>query len=112
MREIALLLIDASQGVEAQTLANAQLADAQGLTIIPVINKVDLPSADIERYLIKLRKSLLFLRMMQSMPAESRGLGLMKFWKRSFTAYLRKMDGSPPSQEHSFLIASTMRIGE
>ncbi len=47
--EGALLLIDASQGVEAQTLANAQLADAQGLTIIPVINKVDLPSADIKR---------------------------------------------------------------
>src|SRR6056300_183702 len=47
--EGALLLIDASQGVEAQTLANAQLADAQGLSIIPVINKVDLPSADIPR---------------------------------------------------------------
>ncbi|MDC0547654.1 translation elongation factor 4 [Opitutales bacterium] len=47
--EGALLLVDASQGVEAQTLANAQLADAQGLTIIPVINKVDLPSADVER---------------------------------------------------------------
>ena len=42
-------LVDASQGVEAQTLANAQLADAQGLTIIPVINKVDLPSADVDR---------------------------------------------------------------
>ena len=42
-------MIDASQGVEAQTLANAQLADAQGLTIIPVINKVDLPSADVDR---------------------------------------------------------------
>jgi GTP-binding protein LepA len=47
--EGALLLIDASQGVEAQTLANAQLADAQGLAIIPVINKVDLPSADVVR---------------------------------------------------------------
>ena len=47
--EGALLLVDASQGVEAQTLANAQLAEAQGLTIIPVINKVDLPSADVER---------------------------------------------------------------
>ena len=42
-------MVDASQGVEAQTLANAQLADSQGLTIIPVINKVDLPSADIDR---------------------------------------------------------------
>jgi GTP-binding protein LepA len=47
--EGALLLIDASQGVEAQTLANAQLAESQGLEIIPVINKVDLPSADVER---------------------------------------------------------------
>tara|TARA_B110000003_G_scaffold276415_2_gene322745 strand:+ start:2055 stop:3899 length:1845 start_codon:yes stop_codon:yes gene_type:complete len=47
--EGALLLVDASQGVEAQTLANAQLADSQGLTIIPVINKVDLPSADVDR---------------------------------------------------------------
>ena len=47
--EGALLLVDASQGVEAQTLANAQLADSQGLTIIPVINKIDLPSADVER---------------------------------------------------------------
>ena len=47
--EGALLLIDASQGVEAQTLANAQLAESQGLEIVPVINKVDLPSADIER---------------------------------------------------------------
>ena len=47
--EGALLLVDASQGVEAQTLANAQLADSQGLSIIPVINKVDLPSADVGR---------------------------------------------------------------
>ena len=47
--EGALLLVDASQGVEAQTLANAQLADSQGLSIIPVINKVDLPSADVDR---------------------------------------------------------------
>ena len=47
--EGALLLVDASQGVEAQTLANAQLADSQGLEIIPVINKIDLPSADVDR---------------------------------------------------------------
>jgi GTP-binding protein LepA len=46
--EGALLLIDAAQGVEAQTVANAQLAIRQGLTIIPVINKIDLPSANLE----------------------------------------------------------------
>ena len=47
--EGALLLVDASQGVEAQTLANVYLAMDHNLTIIPIINKIDLPSADIER---------------------------------------------------------------
>ncbi len=46
--EGAILLVDASQGVQAQTLANLYLAQQQGLTIIPVINKIDLPNAVIE----------------------------------------------------------------
>jgi GTP-binding protein LepA len=47
--EGALLVVDASQGVEAQTLANAYLAINNGLEIIPIINKIDLPSAEIPR---------------------------------------------------------------
>src|SRR6202049_2865950 len=44
--EGAVLVVDAAQGVEAQTVANVHLAMKQGLTIIPVINKIDLPNAD------------------------------------------------------------------
>ncbi|HEY7591400.1 MAG TPA: translation elongation factor 4 [Candidatus Limnocylindrales bacterium] len=46
--EGAILVIDATQGIEAQTLANVHLALREGLTLIPVINKIDLPSADPE----------------------------------------------------------------
>ena len=56
--EGALLLIDASQGVEAQTLANLYLAMEHDLEIIPVINKIDLPSADIERVKFEIEEDL------------------------------------------------------
>jgi len=57
--EGAVLLIDAAQGVEAQTVANAHLATAQGLKIIPVINKIDLPSANLDLCITQLEDILM-----------------------------------------------------
>ena len=54
--EGALLIVDATQGVEAQTLANAWLAIEADLEIIPVLNKVDLPSADIEKVKLQIKE--------------------------------------------------------
>ncbi|MEI6278865.1 MAG: translation elongation factor 4 [Verrucomicrobiae bacterium] len=56
--EGALLIIDAAQGVEAQTVANVHLAEKQGLKLIPVINKIDLPNADVESALKQLEEIL------------------------------------------------------
>src|SRR6187455_1574691 len=56
--EGAILVVDASQGIEAQTLANVHLAFAQNLVVIPVINKIDLPSADPEMVIAELEDTL------------------------------------------------------
>jgi len=58
--EGAVLLVDVSQGIEAQTLANAYLAVEHGLEIVPVINKVDLPNVDLDLVREDLRSSLGF----------------------------------------------------
>ena len=56
--EGALLLVDATQGVQAQTIANAYLALEQELTIIPVINKIDLPASDPERVINQIEDTI------------------------------------------------------
>ena len=52
--EGAVLLVDAAQGIEAQTLANLYLALENDLTVIPVLNKIDLPAAQPEKYAAEL----------------------------------------------------------
>ncbi len=74
--EGALLVIDASQGIEAQTLANAQLATEQGLVIIPVINKVDLASADPDMVLAELEETLAIPREEAILASAKDGTGV------------------------------------
>jgi GTP-binding protein LepA len=67
--EGALLIVDAAQGVEAQTVANVHLALKQGLTIIPIINKIDLPNADIPAVRKQLEDIL-------AIPSAKAGIGI------------------------------------
>ncbi|WP_009960656.1 translation elongation factor 4 [Verrucomicrobium spinosum] len=74
--EGALLLVDASQGVEAQTVANLNLAMQQNLHVIPVINKIDLPSADVPRVKKQL-EDILQLSSDEAVPASAKmGIGI------------------------------------
>ncbi|HYB73662.1 MAG TPA: translation elongation factor 4 [Candidatus Sulfotelmatobacter sp.] len=73
--EGALVVVDASQGVEAQTLANTHLASQHKLVLIPVINKIDLPNADVPKVLQQVEE-LLFLDRGEAIPASAKqGIG-------------------------------------
>lgn len=74
--EGALLIVDATQGVEAQTLANVYLAIEQDLEIIPIINKIDLPSADVERVKAEIEEVLGIDASMAIPVSAKTGLGI------------------------------------
>lgn len=74
--EGALLIIDAAQGIEAQTLANYHLALEHDLTIIPVINKIDLPAADPERVMGDVEESLIIERSECILASAKNGIGI------------------------------------
>ncbi|MEO7294973.1 MAG: translation elongation factor 4, partial [Candidatus Limnocylindria bacterium] len=74
--EGAILVVDATQGIEAQTLANVHLAMAQNLVIIPVINKIDLPSADPEMVMHELEETLAIPREEVILASAKEGTGV------------------------------------
>lgn len=74
--EGALLLIDAAQGIEAQTVANAHLAVEQGLTVIPVINKIDLPNAQPDKVLDQVEEILAIPREEAVLASAKAGIGI------------------------------------
>ena len=76
--EGAILVVDATQGVEAQTLANSYLALENDLTIIPVINKIDLPNADVEKRIEELEEVFGFTKNEIILTSGKTGQGVEK----------------------------------
>ena len=74
--EGAILIVDAAQGIEAQTLSNVYLAMENDLEIIPVINKIDLPSADVEKRISELNKTFGFKREEIILTSAKTGVGI------------------------------------
>ncbi len=98
--EGALLIVDASQGVEAQTLANAYLAVEHNLEMIPVINKIDLPSADPERVKEQIEDAVGIDSADAILASAKEGIGT----KEILEAIVKKVP-PPPGDEHKPLKA-------
>ena len=92
--EGAILIVDATQGVQAQTLANVYLAIDNNLEIIPVINKIDLPSADIERVKTEV-ENVIGLDMSEAVPVSAKtGENVEEVLKKI-------IEMVPPPEDHS-----------
>ncbi len=83
--EGALLVVDAGQGLQAQSLANMHLALARNLAIIPVINKIDLPTADLESVLLQLEEALAVSREDAICCSAKTGIGIEDILERVVT---------------------------
>ncbi|MCK5837075.1 MAG: GTP-binding protein, partial [Desulfobacula sp.] len=96
--EGALILVDASQGVEAQTLANLYLAMEHDLEIIPVINKIDLPSAEVDLAKDQIEEDLGLSADDVLMVSAKTGLGV----EHIFEAVVRKIPSPVSTDDTSF----------
>ena len=96
--EGALLIVDAAQGVEAQTVANVHLAMKQGLTIVPVINKIDLPHANIDQARQQLEEILAIPGDDAVLASAKEGIGIDEILE----AIVHRIPAPTPSQAVSF----------
>jgi len=103
--EGALLLIDASQGVEAQTLANLYLALEHDLEIIPIINKIDLPSADVERVKNQISEDLGLDPDMALLVSAKEGIGIHGVFE-SIVEHLPPPKGDPDAPLQALIFDS------
>jgi len=93
--EGALLVVDAAQGVEAQTVANVHLATKQGLTIVPVINKIDLPNANVEETKRQLEEILAIPSDSAILASAKSGIGI----KEILQAVIQRVPPPKPTGE-------------
>jgi len=85
--EGALLVVDASQGVQAQTVANCYTASELNLVILPVLNKIDLPQADPER-VIKEIEDIIGIDATHALTCSAKtGVGILRFSKPSSNTF-------------------------
>lgn len=78
----ALLLVDATQGIQAQTVANFQFAFEEGLDVFPVINKIDLPTADSKKVSAQLEAAFTFKQEEISLISAKTGKGVQQLLDR------------------------------
>jgi translation elongation factor EF-4 len=92
--EGAILVVDSTQGIEAQTLANIHLAQQHNLKIIPVVNKIDLPNSDREKTAEEIKKAFGFTMMKFCTPPVKPA----KVWRRYSRQWWTGFRHRPESQ--------------